>query len=288
MASMRRVWQESVGFRVGIIILGVILLLAAIQPVISKAILGDRRPLEVGAGGVFEKPSWRHPLGTGRMGRDILVMTLLGLRYSLLVGAIAGGIATMVGIVVGFVAGYKGGVVDTILRTGTDTFLVIPSWPILVTISAYVLKLSIPIMALLLAVFSWPFAARAIRSQVLSLREQPYIDLAIVTNMPDLKIIFGEIMPNVLPYLGVAFANSVIGAILAMVGLELIGLGPPNIVTLGLLMNWGISWGVVSMGNVQIILVPALLLVLLFLALNLINMGLENVFNPRLRRVTGG
>jgi peptide/nickel transport system permease protein len=246
-----------------------------------------KKPLDIGAGKRFEEPSWAHPLGTGVMGRDILVLSVVGLRYSLIIGAMAGAIATAIGIVMGFVAGYKGGVMDTILRTTTDMFLVIPSWPLLATLSAYILKLSVPVMALLLAVFSWPFAARAIRSQVMSLRDRPYVELARISGLSDLQIIFQEILPNLLPYLGVGFANSVIVAILAEVGLEVIGLAPPGLITLGLLINWGIGWGSITMGRPQPILVPALLLIWVFLSLNLINIGLEQVYNPRLKKVTG-
>lgn len=280
-------WRDSAFFRVGMIILLLLLLLVASEPVLRVVILKGADPLEVGTGGVFEPRSWQHPLGTGRMGTDILVLTVMGLRYSLIIGALGGAIATALGIIVGFVAGYKGGWLDGVLRTGTDMVLVIPSFPILAVLSAYVVNLNVVLMSVLLAAFSWPFVARTIRSQVMSLRERPYIDLAKISNMGDLEIIFGEIVPNVLPYLGVVFANSVIGVILAEVGIELIGLGPPKLVTLGLLINWGLGWGMISLNKPDIIVVPATLLILLFMALNFINIGLENTYNPRLRGITG-
>ena len=282
------IWRESSYFRIGVILLALILFLALIAGWITDLILEEgKKPLDIGAGGRFEDRSWKHPLGTGVMGRDILVLTLVGLRYSLIIGALAGAIATVIGILIGFVAGYRGGTVDTILRTTTDMFLVIPSWPLLATLSAYIVKLSVPVMALLLAIFSWPFAARTIRAQVMSLRDRPYVELAKISGLSDLEIIFQEILPNLLPYLGVGFANSVIVAILAEVGLDVIGLAPPGLITLGLLINWGISWGSISMGRADPIVVPALLLGLIFLALNLINMGLEATYNPRLKKVTG-
>lgn len=287
--QLRNIWKESDNyFRVGVILLAVIVFIAILDPLFRYLILPEGMdPLDIGAGTPFEDRSWQHPLGTGRMGRDILVLTVMGLRYSLLIGFLSGFLATGIGIVFGFLAGYKGGVVDNALRTVTDMFLVVPSWPILVTLSAFIVSLGVPTMAVLLAIFSWPFAARTIRAQVASLRERAYVELAKISGLGDLEIIFQEIMPNLLPYLGVGLANSVTAAILAEVGMELIGLGPPELVTLGLLMNWALGWGVISMGKPDAILVPAILLVLIFLSLNLINIGLERTYNPRLRKITG-
>jgi peptide/nickel transport system permease protein len=200
---------------------------------------------------------------------------------------LAGTLATAIGIVVGFFAGYHGGWADSTLRSFTDMILVIPTFPILVTLSAYIKGLDVVSMAILLAAFSWPFSARTIRAQVLSLRERGYVDLARVSGLSSMGIIFQEILPNLLPYLGVALAVSTVGAILAEVGLEVIGLGPGNVATLGLMINWAIGWGAMSLGKWHLIAAPAGALVLLFFALNLMNIGLEEAFNPRLKGTTG-
>ena len=285
--SLKDAWQRSGYFRVGIVLFGLLVLIALIQPWLNRLLIGDINPITMGSFKAYLPPSAEHWLGTDRWGRDWMAQLLLGLRYSLLIGAIAGLAATFVGILFGFVAGYKGGRLDSILRTGTDMVLVIPSWPLLVTLSAYIPKLTIPIMALLLALFSWPWAARTIRSQVMSLKGRPYVDLAIATGMGDLEIIFTEILPNLLPYLGVSLASSMVGAILAEVGLELIGLGPGDITTLGLMINWATRWGALALGKWQMVFAPVVMLVLIFVSLNLINMGLEQAYNPRLREVTG-
>jgi peptide/nickel transport system permease protein len=166
-------------------------------------------------------------------------------------------------------------------------FLVVPSFPLLITLSAYVRSVSILTVALMLAIFSWPFAARPIRSYVLSLRNRPYVELARVTNLNDVQIIFQELVPNLLPYIGVGFANAALGAIFALVGLEVIGLGPGNIIDLGLMINWSISWGAMSLGAWPIFVAPVILLSLLFIAVNLVNIGLEEIYNPRLRSTAG-
>ncbi len=274
---------------IGIIILSLLILLALFQPLINHLLIGDVSPVSMGSFRSYLPPSPQHLFGTDRWGRDWAAQLVLGLRYSLIIGGLAGGVATLVGVILGFVAGYLGGGTDNALRTMTDMVLVIPSWPILVVISAYIKFLSIPVMALLLAIFTWPFGMRVIRAQVLSLRSRPYVDLAKVTNLNSMEIIFTELIPNLLPFLGVSLASTVVFSILAETGLELIGLGPGGgIITLGLMVNFSLSWGVMALGMWNLLFPPVLCLILIFVSLNLINLGLEEVFNPRLKRVTGG
>lgn len=275
-------------FTVGLGILGFLVLIALLQPLLNTLLIGDVNPVTMGSFRSYLPLSSEHWLGTDRWGRDWMAQLLLGLRYSLMIGALAGSVATFVAIILGFVAGYEGGGVDTTLRTLTDMVLVIPSWPILVTLAAYIRGLSVPVMALLLAAFSWPWAMRTIRAQVMSLREQPYVELAKISGLGDLEIIFQELLPNLLPYLGVGLAYSTVGAILAETGLALIGLGPGNIITLGLMINWAMAWGTLALGKWQMMFAPVMCLILVFVSLNLINIGLEEAFNPRLRKVTGG
>lgn len=284
---LRDAWRRSAYFRIGFSILGFLVLIAILQPWLNRLIIGELDPITMGSFDAYVEPSSEHWLGTDRWGRDVMALLLLGLRFSLIIAVLAGVVATAIGIVIGFVAGYKGGRIDGVLRTMTDMVLVIPSLPLLVTLAAYIPRVNVPIMALLLAAFSWPFTTRTIRSQVLSLKERPYVDLAITSGMHDLEIIFAEILPNLLPYLGVALAISMGAAMLAEIGLQLIGLGPGNINTLGLMINWSIRWGALGLGKWQMVFAPVVCLVLIFVSLNLINIGLEQAFNPRLRAVTG-
>lgn len=283
----RDAWRRSLYFRIGIVILGLLVATALVQPWLNTWLLGDVDPVTMGSFDAYIDPSPEHPLGTDRWGRDWLALLLIGLRYSLLIALLAGSVATLIGIVVGFVAGYKGGWLDSVLRTFTDMVLVVPSLPLLVTLAAYIPRVNVMVMALLLAAFSWPFTTRTIRAQVLSLKERPYIDLAKTSGMRDWEIIFAEILPNLMPYLGVSLAISMGAAMLAEIGLQLIGLGPGNINTLGLMINWTMRWGALGLGKWQMVFAPVGCLVLFFVALNLINIGLEQAFNPRLRAVTG-
>ncbi len=287
MRTLFRFLGDNKRFLVGLILFLIVCLLALLQPVLVRWRLGEISPMTTGTYPLYVDPNMENFLGTDRMGRDVFSVLLVGLRYSLMIGLMAGSIATFLGILVGFIAGFQGGRIDSALRTFTDMFLVIPTFPILVTLSAYLRGMNVVTMALLLAIFSWPFSARAIRSQVLSLRERGYVDLARVSGLGSMEIIFQEILPNLLPYLGVGLAVSTVGAILAEVGLEVIGLGPGNVATLGLMINWAIGWGAMSLGKWHLIAAPAGALVILFFALNLMNIGLEEAFNPRLKGTTG-
>lgn len=287
MKALLRLWNSSGKFRMGATILLVLIVLAILHPFFSWVIGGNKNPLEIGLYDPWEVPNIDHWLGTDRYGRDLMAMCLDGLAISLEVAAVAGILSTIVGVIVGFVAGYRGGWLDGVLNTTTDMFLVVPSFPLLLTLSAYLKSVSLLTVAIMLAIFSWPFAARTIRSYVLSLRSRPYVELAKVTNLNDFQIIFQELVPNMLPYIGVGFANAALGAIFALVGLEVIGLGPANIIDLGIMINWGIQWGAMSLGAWPLFVAPIVFLSVLFIGVNLVNLGLEEMYNPRLRSTAG-
>lgn len=282
-----RTLKENVKLQIGLMIIAIIVGLATLQPLINPWLIGDFDPRDYGNAPLMEKPSWERPLGTDHQGRDLLALLLLSLRSSLLIGGLAGLISTAVGIVVGFTAGYKGGRLDSLLRSFTDMVLVIPTLPLLLILASALRVVDIPAMAMILAAFGWPFAARVIRSQVLSLRERPYVEMSKLNNENDAEIIFLELVPNLLPFLGLGLAGSIVGAILAETGLQLIGLGPGTISTLGSMLYQALQAGMITQGRTDAIIAPAGILVLLFLGLNLINMGLEEVYNPRLRGETG-
>lgn len=273
---------------VGLLLMGVLAILSISQPLIVAALVGEgTNPLAQGTFPIFEDPSAAHPLGTDRYGRDYASLVVLALRYSLSIGLLAGAISTLIGATIGLVSGFSGGRVDAVLRTFTDMVLVIPELPLLIAMATFVRTVDVVLMAVLLAAFSWPFAARTIRAQVLSLRERNYVDLGRASGMNNVEIIFLEVMPNLFPFLGVSLAGSIVGAMLAEFGLTVIGLGPSNTVTLGMLLNNAISWGAMSLGQWLLVGAPAILLIVIFLALNLINIGLEQAFNPRLKGTTG-
>lgn len=285
-AAMRTI-RNSKRLAVGLIILALMVLLAALSPLITKAIGGGKDPVEVAAYEKWLVPGPGHLLGTDQFGRDVFAMVVKALSVSLQIGAIAGIISTVVGVIVAFVAGYKGGWIDGVLSTFTGILLVIPTFPLLIALSAYAKNVTLFQVGVMISIFAWPFAAKTIRSQVLSLRTRPYVDLARVTKARDLEIIVTELLPNLLPFIGVGFASSALGAIFGLVGLEVIGLGPGGVVDLGQIIFNAISTGALTLGAWPMFVVPIVLLTLLFAALNMVNIGLEEVYNPRLRGVAG-
>ncbi len=281
--ALRRNRKLSIGL--GLLVL--VVLFGALHAPIVSMLGGGQDPMAIGFAQRWMTPSADHPLGTDSVGRDVLALTVTGLWTSLKIGALAGVLSTIIGVIIAFLAAYKGGWFDSVLASVTDLFLVIPSFPLLIAFSGFAKKVSLLEIGIILAVFSWAGAARAIRSQVLSLRSRPYIDLAKVTKARDMEVIVFELLPNMLPYIALGLALAAIGSIFGLVGLEIIGLGPSGLVDLGLLINTAVSSGALSLGAWPIFVAPILLITILFFALNLINVGLDEAYNPRLRKVAG-
>lgn len=267
----------------GLIVLALLVLTAASSPIVSAVIGHGADPVAVAAYERWLVPSPAHPLGTDQLGRDVLAMVIGSMAISLQIGAIAGVISTAIGVVVAFLAGYLGGWVDAVLSTFTGILLVIPTFPLLIALSAYAKDVTLFQVGLMLSIFSWPFAAKIIRSQVLSLRTRPYVELAKVSKAGAMEVIITELLPNLAPFIGVGFASAALGAIFGLVGLEVIGLGPSGVIDLGHIIYSAISTGALTLGAWPMFVVPIALLTLLFAALNLVNIGLEEVYNPRLR-----
>jgi peptide/nickel transport system permease protein len=279
------IFRISKKFEIGFILLLCMIILSFLEPTINFYRIG-RSPERVFQFDRYLPISYEHPLGTDRLGRDELALLLIGLKNSLIMGGITGILATLIAVIVAVIGGYLGGKWDDFLNSITNAILIIPSLPILIVAAIYV-RLDLTVMSVLLTIFIWPWAARTIRAQILSLKERPFIDLSKVSGFSSLEIMFKDIIPNLAPYIGVAFSYTVIGAILTETGLRVIGLGPGYLISLGYLINDVIEKGLISMRVYNIVIPPILLLVLIFVALNLINIGLEESFNPRLKKITG-
>jgi peptide/nickel transport system permease protein len=230
--------------------------------------------------------TWDHPLGTENSGRDMLALMIIGAPNSMMIGLIAATVGMTVGIILGFTAGFVGGWADDIIRLASDVTITIPSLMVLIVIQSLITQVTIRDMALLISLFTWPAPTRLVRSQVLSMRESGYVQMARLSGVPTWEIMFKEMMPNLLPYLAASFIGNSAGAILAAIGLEALGLGPQRVPTLGgtiyfaiesaaLLRNMWWWWGL-----------PTLILAVIFMGLLLINLGLDEIANPRLRRST--
>lgn len=224
-----------------------------------------------------------HPLGTENSGRDMLALIITGAPSSLRVGFIAAGLGMIVGIALGFSAGFLGGWVDNVIRTLSDAAITIPSLAVLIVIGAFLKTVDVNTMALLLALFAWPGPTRLIRSQVLSLRERGYVQMARLSGVPTFDIMFKEMMPNMLPYLAASLVGNISGAILAATSLEALGLGPSRVPTLGMTIFYAIRASAVLRGMWWWWGFPIVALVIIFMALFLIATGLDEIANPRLR-----
>jgi peptide/nickel transport system permease protein len=271
----------------GLTMLLIVVLIGVLHGQIVHLIGGGQNPISVGFAPKWQSPSGHDLLGADTYGRDTLALVVTGLWTSLRVGFYAGVLSTAIGVTIAFFAAYKGGPVDAVLAAITDTFLVIPTLPLLIAFSGFAKNVSLVEISIILAVFSWPGAARAIRSQVLSLRTRGYVDLAKMTKLNTVEIIFQELVPNMLPYIALGLALSAISAIFGLISLEVIGLGPSSIIDLGLVINSAIQGGALGLGHWPLFVAPIVAVCLIFGSLNLVNIGLDEVFNPRLRKVAG-
>lgn len=269
------------------LLLGLLLTLAILLfgPVGSQLV--DEARTDLGAGGFAERPSRAHPLGTDTTGRDMLAMMIYSTPPTIQIGLVAGAAATIVGVILGLVSGFYRGPVDTLIRGVGDVALTIPALAVLIVLAAFLQTTGVAAMGLIIAVFAWPWTARAVRSQTLTMRELGFVSMARLSGRNGPQILFLELLPNLLPYVMATFVAAVSGAILVAVGLQLLGLGPIDTLTLGLILQYSFEYGAIVRGMWWWWGPPTVLLVLLFIALFLISMALDEISNPRLKEAAG-
>ncbi|MBQ0000963.1 MAG: ABC transporter permease [Clostridiales bacterium] len=227
------------------------------------------------------------PLGTDNFGRDVLKELVSATRTSIGIGLIAGIVATLIGLTVGLLAGYVGGLVDDLLSLVTNLFTVIPSFILLILIS-YSLsqdQRGPSTVAVVIGLTSWTWTARSVRSQVISLRNRDHVNLSKLSGHSLVRIILTDILPYIASYVVMAFILQVSSGILAESQLSLLGLGPKTTVTptLGLMMNWAMLYSAHLNGSWWAYFPVILTITLISFSLNLMNTGLDQVFNPELR-----
>jgi peptide/nickel transport system permease protein len=226
-------------------------------------------------------------LGTDSFGRDVAPELVSATGTSLLIGLVAGLIATTIGMVMGLAAGYIGGVVDDVIMFFTNIFTVIPSFVLLILISYSIgqEKRGPVVIAVVIGFTSWVWTARAVRSQVISLRNRDHVNLSKLSGHPIALIIFTDILPYIASYVFMALILQISSAILAEAGLSILGLGPKTTVTatLGLMMNWSLIYMAPSLGKWWAYMPVIVVIALISFSLNLMNTGLDQVYNPALR-----
>ncbi len=226
-----------------------------------------------------------YPFGTDTQGRDLLAVAILGTPLTLRIGLIAGTVAIGLGTIAAFLAAYYRGFIDGAIRSVVDVGLAMPALLILILVRINIgRELSTDELGIAIGLTSWVFPARTIRSQVLVMREQAYVELARLSGTSGMGIIFKEMLPNLIPYITASLVGSVAGAILASIGLEAIGLGNLSDPTLGMTIYWNIQFSSITLGMWWWWLPPLAAIVIVFVSLFLISSGLDEWSNPRLRK----
>ena len=266
--------------RVGLTVVLAFLALSLIGPLLTH-----NAPYDYVNPAGAQPPSSEYWFGTTTFGQDVFSQFVYGLRATFLVGAIGGGLGTLLGVLIGFTAGYRGGFVDEVLNMLTNIVLVIPTLAVLLIISAYLEVRGIVMESVFIGCTAWPWAARAIRAQTFSLRSRDFVDLAKLSGKRSWKIIFTEIAPNMMSYLLLVFILQFGGATLNAATLDFIGLGPTTGISLGLMMNYAVLWGALLLDIWWWFVPPGLAITAIVGALYVTNVGLDEVFNPKLREM---
>ncbi len=270
---------KNTKLKIGLGITMFFIILALVGPSIAK--FGPKET----AGPPNSPPTAEYWFGTNTFGEDIFSQFVGGLGSTFLVGIIGGGIGTLLGMLVGFTAGYRGGAVDEVLNVLTNVILTIPVLALLVVISAYVKVRGVFIESIFIGLTCWPWAARAIRAQTFSLRTRDFVDLARLSGEKPLKIIFTEIAPNMASYLFMTFILMFGGAILTAATLDFLGLGPTQGISLGTMMNMAVLWSALILKMWWWFVPPGLAITAIVGSLYIMNVGLDEIFNPKLREL---
>jgi peptide/nickel transport system permease protein len=232
---------------------------------------------------VLVPPSTAHWLGTTQTGQDVFSQIVVGTRVSILWGFATGLVVTALSVMVGMIAGYLGGIVDDALTLLINVFLVLPGFPLAIVLAAYVPSKGPLTVALVIALTSWAYQARVLRAQTLSMRHRDFVDAARSNGESTWRIIFFEIFPNEIAIVAAGFVGTAIYVILAAAGLEFLGLGDVSVIDWGTMFYWAQNNDALLLGAWWWYVAPGICIALLGAGLALINFGIDEVANPRLR-----
>jgi peptide/nickel transport system permease protein len=264
--------------RLGLVMIAFVVVVALIAPLISVA---DPNGFDLYA--AKQGPSWHHLFGTTDQGSDIFSQVVVGARRSLLLGVLAGAIATAVAAILGITAAYLGGIADEVVNVVTNVFLTIPPIPLLVVVSGYLRSRSLGTMAFVIAAVLWAFEARILRGQALQLKSRDFILAAKSSGESTRRIVFGELMPNMISRIAAAFVLVFYIALLVDAGLEFLGLGDMSKTSWGVTIYWAQVNSTVLQGEWWPFFFPSAALSFTVLGLVLLLAGIDELSNPRLR-----
>ncbi|GAB3601083.1 ABC transporter permease [Microbacterium tumbae] len=260
----------------GLVLVGAIVLFGILGPLLAQNPRSSKNP-------ALQPPYPEHPLGTTKLGYDVLAQLAHGTQGSLLVGIVAGVLAIVLSLLFGVLAGYVGGWRDETLNLVTNIALVIPGLPLAMVIATYFQSRSWLLVAFVLGITSWAGSAVVLRTQARSLRSRDYVYAAKVAGEKSFRVILVEILPNLLPLLAAQFLFAIIFAILGEAGLSYLGLGATDSITWGTMLNDAQSGQALGTGAWWWFIPPGVLIALLGCGLSLINFSIDEIINPKLR-----
>lgn len=270
-------WRNKLS-RAGLIVLAILVVMALAAPVIAPY-----SPYDTNFASTLT-PNMSHWLGTTQAGQDVFSQLVYGAQQSLEVGFAAGIAATLVALVIGLVSGYASGLVDDVLSYLINVFLVIPGLPLMIILAAYAPVHGSLLIIFVITVTGWAWGARVLRSQVTTLRSRDYVAAARFAGDSMLRIVFREIMPNMISLVAATFLGAAVSAILGAAGLEFLGLGDPSINSWGTMLYWAQNSGALLQGQWAWLFAPGFLIAVLGTALVLMNFAVDEMANPRLRK----
>lgn|SRR6266480_4028460 len=230
-------------------------------------------------------PSAQHWLGTTAFGQDIYAQLVYGTRETLEIALIVGVVSTLLSVAFGVTAAYLGGIGDDALSLITDVFLVIPTFPLIIVIAAYVGKGSLSVVIVVLIITGWSYGARQLRAQTLSLRNRDFLEAARVRGERPLYVIVVEMLPTMTSLIIANFLGAAVFAVLTAAGLQFIGLGDPSSLSWGTMLHWAESSEALQTGQEWWAIAPGLCVALLGAAFALLNYAFDEISNPALRPV---
>jgi peptide/nickel transport system permease protein len=281
--ALRRLVPSNRKARIGLVIIGGYILVALVGPLIVRSVLG-LSPTAINADAVLQSPSLAHPLGTTQDGEDVLAQLVVGTRTSLLAGAIAALVSTALSVLVGLIGGYYGGTVDSVLNAVTNVFLVIPGLPLTIVLAGYLHGRGGPMaIALIIGLTSWAWGARSKRVQTMSLRTRDFVLNARLLGESNRRIMLVEVLPNLAPVISSTLMLGLMTSILAVAGLDFLGLGDVNTVSWGQMLYLAQQRQALTGGAWWWFVPPGVAITVLGAAAGLVNFGIDELINPRLK-----
>lgn len=278
---MRRYLWGSGKVRVGVVILAAYALLAVLGPLLTSALGLD--PHHVDADAVRKAPSGEHWFGTDASGQDVFAQLVLGARGSVFVGAVAGLLMTAIALLVGMSAGFLGGTVDLVLNALTNLFLVMPVFALTLIVAGYLHGAGLVGIALIVGAFGWPAEARAIRAQTMSLRNRDFVAAARMVGETRRRLVLSEVLPHLSGWIFTLLLNAIVAGVFAEAALHFLGIGNADAVSWGTMLGDVQNSGAVLAGMWWWFIPPGLAIALLGTATALVNFGVDELANPKLR-----